>query len=69
MRLKLMPLAGALSMVLTAVDMTGMAEAKGRHRHHGGNKPNHSVPEPNALYALGSAVALLGGAGWVLRRK
>jgi hypothetical protein len=28
-----------------------------------------SVPEPSTLYALGSAVALLGGAGWYIRRR
>jgi hypothetical protein len=28
-----------------------------------------SVPEPSALYALGSGLALFGMAGWVLRRK
>jgi len=70
MRLKLMVLAGALSLFLTAVDVTGMAEANGR-RHHGDryNTPKHSVPEPSTLYAIGSALTLLGGAGWILRRK
>ena len=28
-----------------------------------------SVPEPSALYAVGSALALLGGAGWYIRRR
>jgi LPXTG-motif cell wall-anchored protein len=31
--------------------------------------PNTSVPEPSALYAVGSALALLGGAGWYIRRR
>lgn len=28
-----------------------------------------SVPEPSSLYAVGSAIALLGGAGWYIRRR
>jgi hypothetical protein len=28
-----------------------------------------SVPEPSSLYAIGSALALIGAAGWTLRRK
>jgi hypothetical protein len=30
---------------------------------------NASVPEPSALYAIGSGLALLGGAGWYIRRR
>ena len=33
------------------------------------NGGNASVPEPSALYAVGSAIALLGGAGWYIRRR
>lgn len=33
------------------------------------NNNQTSVPEPSALYAVGTALALLGGAGWILRRK
>jgi hypothetical protein len=28
-----------------------------------------SVPEPSTLWALGSGLALLGGAGWYIRRR
>jgi hypothetical protein len=31
--------------------------------------PSASVPEPSSLYAVGSAIALLGGAGWYIRRR
>jgi len=31
--------------------------------------PNTSVPELFTLYAVGSAIALLGGAGWYIRRR
>jgi LPXTG-motif cell wall-anchored protein len=34
-----------------------------------GNGPAASVPEPSAMYALTSGLALLGGAGWYLRRR
>ena len=31
--------------------------------------PTTSVPEPSTLYAIGSGLALLGGAGWYIRRR
>ena len=75
MRLTLALLAGALCLTLAAGDAFGMAWGDSRHRR--GNGPNWtsgsgytgSVPEPSSLYAIGSALALLGGAGWLLRRK
>jgi hypothetical protein len=78
MKVKLMLLVGAMCVVLTAGDVYGMAWGDSRHRRGTANgngngsssRPSqHSVPEPSSLYALGSALALLGGAGWVLRRK
>lgn len=35
----------------------------------GGDSTKGSVPEPSTLYAVGSALALLGGAGWYIRRR
>jgi hypothetical protein len=80
MKVKLMLLVGAMCVVLTAGDVYGMAWGDSRHRRGNGNgngngsssssgSSHHSVPEPSSLYALGSALALLGGAGWILRRK
>jgi hypothetical protein len=33
------------------------------------NNNNVSAPEPSSLYAFGTALALLGGAAWFIRRK
>jgi hypothetical protein len=77
-----MILAGALCVLLTTGDALGMAWGDSRHRRGTGTSgwfesspsgsaspPTTSVPEPGTLYAIGSALALLGGAGWILRRK
>jgi len=32
-------------------------------------KGPNAVPEPSTLYAIGSGLALLGGAGWYIRRR
>jgi hypothetical protein len=81
MRLGLILFAGALCLVVTAGQASAMAWGDTHHRR--GNGPNGwnessgsassgsaiSVPEPSSLYAIGSALALLGGAGFILRRK
>jgi hypothetical protein len=81
MRVTLVFLAGALCVLLTAGDALGMAWGDSRHRRGNGSNGSSgsfessgsgytaSVPEPSSLYAIGSALALLGGAGWILRRK
>jgi len=78
MRVTLVFLAGALCVLLTAGDALGMAWGESRHRRGNGSNGSFessgsgytaSVPEPSSLYAIGSALALLGGAGWILRRK
>jgi len=50
------------------------AEAHAWASNHGNDGPTtggpySSVPEPSTLYALGSGIALLGGAGWYIRRR
>jgi hypothetical protein len=74
MKATLALLAGALCLTLVAGDAFGMAWGESRHRRGNGNwtsgsEYTGSVPEPSSLYAIGSALALLGGAGWFLRRK
>ena len=68
--------AGAL--IVSAADVYAMAWGGGRG--HGGSNtssssesysggPSASVPEPSTLYAAGSALGLLAGAGWYIRRR
>jgi hypothetical protein len=37
--------------------------------YSGDSTTTASVPEPSTLYALGSGLALLAGAGWYIRRR
>jgi hypothetical protein len=63
----------AVGLLMSAVEV----DAWGGGGGSGGGSTGHevqrtnttSVPEPSTLYALGSAVALLGGAGWYIRRR
>jgi LPXTG-motif cell wall-anchored protein len=64
--------------LLTAGDALGMAWGDSRHRRgnvwsessgSSGTGYNAGLPEPSSLYAIGSALALLGGASWILRRR
>jgi hypothetical protein len=49
---------------------SGGSDGQGFRRFFSDSKgPTTSVPEPSTLYALGSGVALLGGAGWYIRRR
>ena len=64
-----------LTLLLSAVDAVAMS---GHGRRRGGAGSNSeggsisataSVPEPSTLYAVGTGIALLGGAGWYIRRR
>ena len=71
----------ALIMVGAFVVTTTEAFAWAGNHHSGGahhevwygngstGGPTASVPEPSSMYAVTSGLALLGGAGWYLRRR
>jgi len=74
MRVTLGLLASALCVMLITGEAFGMAWGSSRHGRYdessgSGKTTTTSVPEPSSLYAIGSALAVLGGAGWFLRRK
>jgi hypothetical protein len=56
-----------------AADVNAMAGSHGKKRGGGegfsAGDYQGSVPEPSALYAIGAGLALLGGAGWYIRRR
>jgi hypothetical protein len=64
-------LAGAFALTTTeAFAWAGNHRSGGTHHEVWyGNGPTASVPEPSTVYALTSGLALLGGAGWYLRRR
>lgn len=64
------------ALLVSAADVYAMAWGGGRGRGHSNGSsasysggPTASVPEPSTLYAAGSGLALLAGAGWYLRRR
>jgi hypothetical protein len=58
-----------------AIDAEALADNKkrkgGRDDGNGqfAQSASASVPEPSALYAVGTGLAVLGGAGWYIRRR
>jgi len=73
--LSVVVLFGALTLI--ASDAVAM---NGHGRRHGGSAsssssdsysggPTSSVPEPSLVYAAGSGLAVLAGAGWFIRRR
>lgn len=77
MKIPLLLVTAALSMALITSEAFGMAWGDSRHRrgtvpNGGGGEGsgyNAGLPEPSSLHAIASGLALLGGAGWLLRRK
>jgi hypothetical protein len=73
MTLKTFALAGMLSLGLITATAVGSAEAswwRWLNNYSQNDNNNHvSAPEPSSLYAFGTALALLGGAAWFIRRK
>jgi hypothetical protein len=66
----------ATALLFAATDVYAMAWGEGakRSRQSGGSYDETrggyaSVPEPSTLYAVGAGLALMGGAGWYIRRR
>ena len=76
MRSTFVALFAATALIVTAVDVYAMSSSSRRHgggsngtTTGGSSSLSASVPEPSALYAVGSGLVLLGGAGWFIRRR
>jgi hypothetical protein len=66
----------ATAVAISAVDVHAFASSSSRRSGGGGGgggdsttSASASVPEPSTLYAVGSGLVLLGGAGWLIRRR
>lgn len=74
MRSMLMMFAMVGLLLVSAADVYAMAWGGGRG-HNGSSRGAYSgdvsasVPEPSTLYAVGSGLALVAGAGWYIRRR
>lgn len=64
----------ASALLVSAADIHAMAWGTNRGRNGGGESYSSTsyhgkTPEPSTLYAVGAGIALLGGAGWFIRRR
>jgi LPXTG-motif cell wall-anchored protein len=63
------------ALLVSAAEVYAMAWGGGHGRNgssggsSSGGQISASVPEPSTLYAAGTALALLAGAGWYIRRR
>jgi hypothetical protein len=67
----LMVLCVVAAFVISAADAYAWGGGGGARnvRESQASSATASVPEPSTLYALGSGLALLGGATWYIRRR
>ena len=73
MKSTLFTLIVATAVMIGAADVYAMKFGHSSRRGgDGSNDPttgSAAVPEPSTLYAVGSGLVLLGGAGWLIRRR